>query len=92
MKGSEYIFDRIVITAVGFVVGGGVVVVTALWVVPWIIRGLEALFPRLLPPLGGVMVGLAVVIVVALLMKRAMGYYLVLHEQWAIRKGGIDDL
>jgi hypothetical protein len=91
MKGSEYLAARAGITAVGLVIGGGIVAVTALWVVPWIMRGLAALAPNLLPPLGGVVVGLAVVIAVAILMRSLLGYYLVKFENWTIEHGGIDD-
>ena len=73
MKGSEYIAARAGITAAGFIVGGGVVVLTALWIVPMIMMGLEALAPKLLPPLGGIVVGLAVVILVAALMRSVLG-------------------
>jgi hypothetical protein len=91
MKGSEYIAARAGITALGFIVGGGVVVVTALWIVPLIMRGLEALAPNLLPPLGGVIVGLAIVLCVAALMRSALGLLLVRFETWTIDNGGIED-
>lgn len=91
MKGSEYLAARAGITAAGFIVGGGVVTVTALWIVPLIIRGLEVLVPNLLPPLGGVVVGLAVVVAVAALMRGAIGVLLSRFENWTIENGGIED-
>jgi hypothetical protein len=91
MKGSEYIAARAVIMAAGFLIGGGIVVATALWIVPLIMKGLAVLAPNLLPPLGGIVVGLAVVIAVAVSMKIALGYFLVMFERWAIDCGGIDD-
>lgn len=91
MKGSEYLAARAAITAVGLIGGGLVVAATALWLVPWLMQGLEALAPNLLPPLGGVVVGLAVVIAVAVLMRHLLGYYLVRFEMWVIERGGIDD-
>jgi hypothetical protein len=91
MKGSEYLAARAGITVVGLLVGGGVVAVTALWIVPLIMRGLAVLAPTLLPPLGGIVVGLAVVVLVAVLMRRFLGYCLVRFEEWTIDHGGIDD-
>jgi hypothetical protein len=91
MKGSEYLAARAGITVVGLLAGGGVVAVTALWMVPLIMRGLAVLVPNLLPPLGGIVVGLAVVVLVAVLMRRALGYCLVRFEEWTIDHGGIDD-
>lgn len=91
MKGSEYLAARAGITAAGFAVGGAVVTVTALWLVPLIMRGLEALAPKLLPPLGGVVVGLAVVVLVAAIMKGALRLILVKFELWTIENGGIED-
>ena len=92
MKGSEYIAARSAITFVGLIVGGLVVTGTALWLVPLIMRGLEAIAPKLLPPLGGVVVGLAVVVLVAALMKGALSLILVKFENWTIENGGIEDL
>jgi hypothetical protein len=91
MKGSEYLAARAGITASGFIAGGVVVTVTALWLVPLIMRGLEAIAPKLLPPLGGVIVGLAVVILVAGLMRGAVRLLLVRFENWTIENGGIED-
>ena len=91
MKGSEYLAARAGITAAGFIGGGGAVVVTALWLVPLIMRGLEAIAPKLLPPLGGVIVGLAVVVLVAALMRTVVGMALVKFENWTIEHGGIED-
>lgn len=91
MKGSEYLAARTAITVVGFVVGGAVIAATALWIVPAVIRGLEALVPNVVPPLGGAIVGLAMVVLVSLLIKRFLGYYLVKFELWVLENGGIDD-
>ena len=91
MKGSEYLAARAGITAAGFIAGSGVVTVTALWIVPLIMRGLEVLAPNLLPPLGGVVVGLTMVVAVAALMRGAIGVLLVRFENWAIQNGGIED-
>lgn len=92
MKGSEYIAARSAITFAGLIVGGLVVTATALWLVPLIMRGLEAIAPNLLPPIGGVMVGLAVVVLVAVLMKGALRLILAKFEDWTIQNGGIEDL
>ena len=91
MKGSEYLAARAGITAAGFTAGGIIVTVTALWLVPLIMSGLEAIAPKLLPPIGGVVVGLAVVVAVAALMRGILGVLLARFETWTIENGGIED-
>ncbi|MGF7213205.1 hypothetical protein GGE65_007841 [Skermanella aerolata] len=91
MKGSEYLAGRAAIAAAGLVTGGAVIVLTALCVVPWMIRGLEALAPGLLPPLGGALAGLAAVMAVAASMTRILACCLLRFEAWVIDRGGIDD-
>jgi fructose-specific phosphotransferase system IIC component len=91
MKGSEYIAARAGISAAGFIAGGVVIAVTALWLVPLLMRGLEAVAPKLLPPIGGIIVGLAVVVLVAALMRWAVALLLIRFENWTIESGGIED-
>lgn len=92
MKGSEYLAARAAIVVVGMVAGGGIVAVTALWLVPLILVGLGALFPELVSSLGGVVFGLFVVVGVAYLVRRLVGLCLDRFEAWTIEKGGIEDL
>lgn len=91
MKGSEYIAARAAITVAGLIVGGGVVAGTALFVVPWVVLGLEALLPGVIPPIGGLVVGLFVVVATAVLMRQCLGYILATFEVWVITRGGIED-
>lgn len=92
MKGSEYLVARTLITVAGIVTGGAVIAVSALFVVPWVVEGLTVLVPEVLPPAGGFVLGLAMVIAVSVSVRRILGYYLALFEQWVIGRGGIDDL
>lgn len=91
MKGSEYLAARVAITTAGVVLGGLIITVAALWLVPLIMQGLKILTPNLLPPLGGVVVGLAVVVVIAVAMRHALDYCLVKFERWVVEQGGIED-
>lgn len=91
MKGSEYIAARIAITALGLITAMALIVATALWGIPAMIRGISFLVPVAFPSIAGAMIGLAGIMTISLFIHRVLGYCLAQFEAWVIRKGGIED-